>query len=131
MSKKSGEFAPKIHRLAYIGAVGQAEHEAMLERQREGIAKATREGRYQGRVPTSRRQAAEIIRLSADGVTAREIAFRLVGRARVYRVLSGGRPSGCVKSISTDAQTTHLPSAPYPADRMDRSFAAGSSPVAA
>ena len=63
----------------------------MLERQREGIAKAKREGRYQGRVPTTRRQAAEIIRLRADGVTAREIAVRLgVGRARVYRVLSGG-----------------------------------------
>ena len=31
----------------------------MLERQREGIAKAKREGRYEGRVPTVRRQAAE------------------------------------------------------------------------
>ena len=34
--------------LAVIGAVGQAEREAMLERQREGIAKAKREGRYKG-----------------------------------------------------------------------------------
>ena len=32
--------------LAVIGAVGQAEREAMLERQREGIAKAKAEGRY-------------------------------------------------------------------------------------
>ena len=32
--------------LAVIGAVGQSEREAMLERQREGIAKAKREGRY-------------------------------------------------------------------------------------
>src|SRR5277367_4380463 len=31
--------------LAVIGAVGQAEREAMLERQREGIAKAKREGK--------------------------------------------------------------------------------------
>jgi DNA invertase Pin-like site-specific DNA recombinase len=45
--------------LAVIGAVGQAEREAMLERQREGIARAKREGRYKGRVPTARRQAAE------------------------------------------------------------------------
>jgi DNA invertase Pin-like site-specific DNA recombinase len=30
----------------------------MLERQREGIPKAKREGRYKGRVPTARRQAA-------------------------------------------------------------------------
>jgi DNA invertase Pin-like site-specific DNA recombinase len=46
--------------LSVIGAVGQAEGEAMLERQREGIAKAKREGRYKGRVPTARRQSAEI-----------------------------------------------------------------------
>ena len=43
--------------LSVIGAVGQAEREAMPERQREGIAKAKREGRYKGRVPTVRRQA--------------------------------------------------------------------------
>jgi DNA invertase Pin-like site-specific DNA recombinase len=74
--------------LAVIGAVGQAEREAMLERQREGIAKAKREGRYKGRVPTARRQAAEIARLRADGVTPTEIAFRLgIGRASVYRAL--------------------------------------------
>src|SRR5690348_1901103 len=38
--------------LAVIGAVGQAEREAMLERQREGIAKAKRAGKYRGRAPT-------------------------------------------------------------------------------
>ena len=74
--------------LAVIGAVGQAEREAMLERQREGIAKAKREGRYKGRVPTARRQATEIIRLKEAGVTPSEIASRLgIGRASVYRVL--------------------------------------------
>ena len=74
--------------LSVIGAVGQAEREAMLERQREGIAKAKREGRYKGRVPTARRQAAEIARLKAEGVRPSEIARRLgIGRASVYRVL--------------------------------------------
>ena len=74
--------------LAVIGAVGQAEREAMLERQREGIAKAKREGRYKGRVPTARRQAAEVARLKAEGVRPSEIALRLgIGRASVYRVL--------------------------------------------
>ncbi len=74
--------------LSVIGAVGQAEREAMLERQREGIAKAKREGRYKGRVPTARRQAAEIVRLKADGVRPSEIAVKLgIGRASVYRVL--------------------------------------------
>jgi DNA invertase Pin-like site-specific DNA recombinase len=74
--------------LAVIGAVGQAEREAMLERQREGISRAKREGRYKGRVPTARRLSAEIIRLKQDGVRPSEIAVRLgIGRASVYRVL--------------------------------------------
>jgi DNA invertase Pin-like site-specific DNA recombinase len=74
--------------LAVIGAVGQAEREAMLERQREGIAKAKAEGRYRGRAPTVRRQAAEIVRLKEEGVRPSEIASRLeIGRASVYRVL--------------------------------------------
>jgi DNA invertase Pin-like site-specific DNA recombinase len=76
--------------LAVIGAVGQAEREAMLERQREGIAKAKAEGRYKGRVPTARRQAADIVRLKSEGVRPTEIAVRLgIGRASVYRVLGG------------------------------------------
>ena len=58
------------------GAVGQAERKAMPERQREGIAKAKSEGRYKGRVPTVRRQAAEIIRLKGEGVRPSEIASR-------------------------------------------------------
>jgi DNA invertase Pin-like site-specific DNA recombinase len=74
--------------LSVIGAIGQAEREGMLERQREGIRKAQREGRYKGRVPTVRRQAAEIARLKANGVRPSEIASRLgIGRASVYRVL--------------------------------------------
>jgi DNA invertase Pin-like site-specific DNA recombinase len=75
--------------LAVIGAIGQAERETMLERQREGIAKAQREGKYKGRAPTVRRRADEIIRLKDAGVTPTEIAVRLgIGRASVYRVLA-------------------------------------------
>jgi DNA invertase Pin-like site-specific DNA recombinase len=78
--------------LAVIGAVGQAEREAMLEKQREGIRKAQREGRYKGRVPTARRQADEIIRLKDSGIRPTEIADRLgIGRASVYRVLGERR----------------------------------------
>jgi DNA invertase Pin-like site-specific DNA recombinase len=71
--------------LAVIGAVGQFEREMMLERQREGIAKAKRDGRYKGRAPTVRRQAADIIRLKDSGVTPTEIASRLgkAGRASI------------------------------------------------
>jgi DNA invertase Pin-like site-specific DNA recombinase len=74
--------------LAVIAAVGQFEREMMLERQREGLAKAKHEGRYKGRVPTARRQAIEIERLKGQGVRPSEIASRLgIGRASVYRVL--------------------------------------------
>ena len=73
--------------------MGRAEHEATPERQRE-IARAKREHRYKGRVPTARRQAAEIIRLKSEGVRPSEIALRLgIGRASVYRVL-GERSGG-------------------------------------
>ena len=76
--------------LAVIGAVGQAEREAMLERQREGIAKAKAQGRYKGRAPTARRKATEIVRLKEAGVMPSEIASRLgIGRASVYWVLGG------------------------------------------
>ena len=75
--------------LAVIGAVGQAERETMLERQRDGIAKAKKDGKYKGRVPTVRRQAAEIIRLKDAGLKPSEIAVRLgIGRASIYRVLA-------------------------------------------
>jgi Resolvase, N terminal domain len=75
--------------LAVIGAVGQAECEAMLERQRERIAKAKREGRYRSRVPTATRQVSEIIRPKDAGIRPTEIAVRLeIGRASVYRVLA-------------------------------------------
>jgi DNA invertase Pin-like site-specific DNA recombinase len=41
----------------------------MLERQREGIAKAKGEGRYKGRAPTARRKAEDIHRMAKEGKT--------------------------------------------------------------
>jgi DNA invertase Pin-like site-specific DNA recombinase len=73
-----------------IGAIAEFEREMMLERQREGIAKAKRAGKYKGRKPTARAKASEIARLRVDGLGAAEIARRLgIGRASVYRVLAG------------------------------------------
>jgi DNA invertase Pin-like site-specific DNA recombinase len=74
-----------------IGAIGQFEREMMLERQREGIAKAKSEGKYKGRAPTARAKAAQARALRDAGVGATEIAKRLkMGRASVYRVLAPG-----------------------------------------
>jgi DNA invertase Pin-like site-specific DNA recombinase len=78
-----------------IGAIAAFERELMLERQREGIAKAKSEGRYRGRKPTARARAAEVKALKADGVRPVDIARRLgIGRASVYRVLGAEGPLG-------------------------------------
>jgi DNA invertase Pin-like site-specific DNA recombinase len=71
-----------------IGAVGAFERELMLERQREGIAKAKAEGKYRGRKPTARAKADEVMALKAAGIRPTDIARRLgIGRASVYRCL--------------------------------------------
>jgi DNA invertase Pin-like site-specific DNA recombinase len=74
--------------LSMLGAIAQFERELMLERQREGIAKAQAEGAYKGRVPTVGRQEAEIRRLRAEGVSPAAIARQLgCARSSVYRIL--------------------------------------------
>ena len=76
--------------LTMLGAVAEFERALMLERQREGIAKAKAEGKYLGRVPTAQRQAEAVRRMKAEGVRPVDIARRLgIGRASVYRILAG------------------------------------------
>ena len=70
----------------------------MLERQREGIAKAKTLGRYKGRVSTAKSKSAEFLRLKSKGVRPTEIASRLgIGRANVFGCWesSGIAISGC------------------------------------
>src|SRR5690348_4900478 len=75
--------------LTMIAAIGQFEREMMLERQREGIAKAKTEGKYKGRKPTARAKAAEAVRLFREGKRVAHIAKQLgIGRGSVYRALS-------------------------------------------
>lgn len=75
--------------LTMLGAVAEFERALMLERQREGIAKAKAEGRYRGRPATVMQQAAEIRRLKAGGMRPTEIARRLgLARSGVYRALA-------------------------------------------
>lgn len=74
--------------LTMLGAVGQFEREIMLERQREGVAKAKAEGKYKGRKPTARAKKPEVEALLAQGMTKEAIAGRLdIGVASVYRML--------------------------------------------
>ncbi len=75
-----------------IGSIGEFERSLMLERQREGIAKAKAEGKYKGRKPTARAKADEMLALKREGVGATKIAKRLgIGRASVYRILADQR----------------------------------------
>jgi DNA invertase Pin-like site-specific DNA recombinase len=74
-----------------LASIAQFERQIMLERQREGIAKAKAEGKYKGRAPTARAKSAEVRALIRDGIGATEIARRLgIGRRSVYRILEGG-----------------------------------------
>lgn len=74
--------------LTIMGGVAEFEREVMLERQREGIAKAKAEGKYKGRKPTAQAKAEQVKVLIEEGVGPTEIAQRLgIGRASVYRIL--------------------------------------------
>lgn len=73
-------------------SIAQFEREMMLERQREGIAKAKREGKYKGRKATARAKATEVIAMSSSELGPTEIASRLgIGRASVYRILASAK----------------------------------------
>ncbi len=75
--------------LDLLGSVAEFERNMMLERQREGIAKAKAEGKYKGRQPTARAKADQVLALKAEGKGATEIARQLrIGRASVYRILA-------------------------------------------
>jgi DNA invertase Pin-like site-specific DNA recombinase len=83
MSTPSGRLTLKI-----FGSVARFEREMMLERQREGIAKAKSEGRYKGRAPTARAKSADVLRLDKEGLTREAIAAQLgIGESSVYRAL--------------------------------------------
>ena len=86
--------------MTILGGVADFERGIMLERQREGIAKAKAEGRYKGRKPTAMAKADEVMRMHGEGVGATEIAKRCgIGRASVYRIVKDGR-------VSSDVQTS-------------------------
>ena len=75
--------------LTVLGGIAEFERGIMLERQREGIAKAKADGKYKGRKPTARAKADDVLKLRSEGVGPSEIAHRLgIGRASVYRIMS-------------------------------------------
>ena len=69
-------------------SIAQFERELMLERQREGIAKAKAEGKYKGRKPQEHgAKGSEVKRLRLEGIGPTAIAKRLnISRASVDRL---------------------------------------------
>lgn len=78
--------------LTVLGGVAQFEREMMLERQREGVAKAKAAGRYKGRKPVSLERRDAVLQLAALGATKVSIARQLnMGEATVYRILAAAK----------------------------------------
>src|ERR1700738_2168361 len=82
--------------LTILGSIAEFEREIMLERQKEGIAKAHSEGKYRGRAPTARAKADQVFALDRVGKTreaiAKEVGISLVsvGLAKMPRKRRGG-----------------------------------------
>jgi DNA invertase Pin-like site-specific DNA recombinase len=75
--------------LTILGGVAQFEREMMLERQREGVAKAKSAGKYKGRKPIAPERRQAVLRLAAQGTPKTSIARQLgLGEATVYRILA-------------------------------------------
>ena len=76
--------------LNVLGSVAQFERELMLERQREGIAKAKAAGKYRGRQATT--DKAKIRELVALGIPKAKIAKQMgISRETVYRALDASQ----------------------------------------
>jgi len=79
--------------LTVLGGVAQFEREMMLERQREGIAKAKADGKYRGRKPVAADKRDRVLQLAVNGITKAQIARELqIGQATVYRILADVAP---------------------------------------
>lgn len=74
--------------IGVLGSVAQFEREIMLERQREGIAKAKALGKYRGRKPTAMEKKDEVLSLLHSGMKKAEIARQLgISVMSVYRII--------------------------------------------
>ncbi len=81
--------------LTMLATVAGLEQEVTRERKRAGIARAKADGRYKGRVPTARNQAADITAMKSAGSSVIEISHKLrMSRMSVYRVLNDVKQTG-------------------------------------
>lgn len=75
--------------LNVLAAVAQFEREMMLDRQREGVAKAKAAKKYKGRAPTARAKAEQVRVLDAQRMKKTKIAEELnISVRSVHRILA-------------------------------------------
>ena len=75
--------------LNVMASVAQFEREMMLERQKEGIAKAVAEGKYTGRKPTAMAKRDAVMALVKTGMPKTKIAEQVgISPASLYRILA-------------------------------------------
>jgi DNA invertase Pin-like site-specific DNA recombinase len=75
--------------LHVLSGVAQFEREMMLERQREGIAKAKANGAYKGRKPSARAKSELVYGLSLKGLSMSDIALELgISKTSVHRIIN-------------------------------------------
>lgn len=74
--------------LNVMSSVAQFEREMMLERQREGIAKAKAEGKYKGLKPTARAKTEMVLLAKKQGLPPTQIIRDLgISKTSYYRIL--------------------------------------------
>ena len=74
--------------LNVMSSVAQFEREMMLERQREGIAKAKAEGKYKWRKPTARAKTEMVLLAKKQGLSPTQIMRDLgISKTSYYRIL--------------------------------------------
>lgn len=90
--------------LNVLGSVAEFERSMMLERQREGIAKAKADKRYKGRAPTAMAKADDVRRMLANGDGVLQVAEALgISRSSVWRIAHPDKVKQAVKDTSVTA----------------------------
>jgi DNA invertase Pin-like site-specific DNA recombinase len=68
--------------LTVLGGIAQFKREIMLERQREGIAKAKAEGKYKGRKPHASETVENVLKLDRAGIDRAAAVYRILAKQK-------------------------------------------------
>lgn len=116
--------------LSMMGAFAQFERALMLERQREGIAKAKEAGKYKGRAPAlSDDLIAVLLRRVAAGENRAALAREFgIGRATLYRYIEEGAASSAAAPAAPAPEPVATPAPAKKAAAKKKATAASPAP---